>query len=426
MRGQLWQHGAAGGSLLSCGGTNEGTAPGGDDPNQQENGGQSNNGSIENNQGYDGLSPEGVYNAMLEADDYIAVATITRTYNGETATATLKAEKDDHRVRLSETYNSADGSESETFYCDLSAKHWYQQSDGIWLYTSNDYTIQDLLKNLTQSSHELLFEDDHYHEYNETAGYLAKAEALAEHFEDSSEGITYTLSMTPGEDVYTFLISGITEEITMVLELKITFQSVSVTLPEAGTPESGSPDIDDKPVQTQDPDDKPSQPTVNYPSTDIYQRLLEVDNVVINTSYKLNKVSKGNSDLIKDGHLILRNNYNVESYIDLNDRVSYRYSDGNWVLQDIDNGINWEFFLDSVGLSKDWWGFQYELFDSYSEEAGGMPLSEAAAATYRVEDALFRYDADTDTYIFTYTMSPYDYTFSISFTDTAVTIPVVG
>lgn len=379
---------------------------------------------------YEDLSPEEVYEALLEAKDYVLTTTMTRTYESESSSATYQMEKDGDLIQATQSYQSDSGSESETRYFDLDNKISYVQEDGKWVISDTEsselMSLETLIERMVQGEAELMFEDDNYHPYDKTAGYLATNDAIEEAMGDATDEYAFTLSMTPNDTVYTYLFSAIGDEATTVMKFEVTFQSVSVTLPEVQSADNDSAVTDNNSEQTQNPDNKPSQPIIEYPSTDLYNRLLATENVITTLTCKLNGHVYSEYNLIKDGNLIKQYSFGEDAYFDLTERYVYSYSDGTWKRESIGDVFTWEFFLVEAGLAQDWWGFRYELFDAYSAEAGGQPLSEAAASTYRVTDALYQYDAATNTYLFTYTMSPYDFTISICFTNTSVVLPNVG
>ena len=425
-------------SLLSCGGAGGSISVGGNDnPTEQggsQNGNSNGNGNSDGStdQRYDGLTPEGVYQALLQADDFTAIVTMHRTIYGESATGTLKMEKDGNLFRLGETYQSADESETDTTYYDLNTRYWYEQSDEEWIYVTEDFTLQSLLENLTQDSVGLLFEDDHYHPYNAVAGYLAKTESLKKFFENGPEGAAYTMSMTPSEEGYTYLLSIIATDQSLTMELKVSFSAVSVDLPDAEPlPSTGESNKEDSKNPVNPDENGSATPDNTDPSPDHKEEGKEEGTVAPQPSPSPSPVAGflSPSDLYKAVYsaeelaldvLIGDNGYSVEKtgdlalvtriangeavssiYYDLESGYSYNYLNDRW--NENYAAYDWPSLLQQLELTSSAYLFRDGYFESFENTDATLSVedkllqdSDIASATWKRTDGIYVF-TETDT-----------------------------
>lgn len=398
-------------SLLSCTGAGVGSNGSGNGDNAQADGNHNSDSNGSNDFDYTNLTPEAVYQAMLVANSrFTATATFSRSASGSSDSAKLSIEKDTNVFRLTESA----GSYTDILYYDLNTHYWYEQSDGEWVYETEEFTTEDLLAMLTQDTGSLLFEDDNYHPYNTTAGYLAKTDALNAFFEGSADQVVCTLSMTPGEDGYTYLLSVIADEIVQLMELKISFTVESFTLPDAepmpstdetnqsgtnsgitsgnATSEKEESQPNYKEEETQPETTTPSPAADYLPPSDLFKTVAAADEIVLNVmidnaGYSVQKTA----DLALVTRIV--NGASVSSiYYDLESGYSYSYLNDRWNENYV--AYDWASLLQQLGLTASSYLFrdscygQFESTDTLlSVESALLQDSDIASATWeRMED----------------------------------------
>jgi len=241
-------------SLIACGGKDES-----DDSNKEQS----------KFDQYKKLSPEEIYEALLEANEYTVCTTVSMKKSGKLVQKIVyNLDKDHNKLKAKMANQSGENDPIERLsYCDLENNYVYVQSDDKWNVRSDVTDLDEVLEDIAPK--DLLFKKENYGEYDSTnRNYPFLAEAIASEF--GEEGLTCSGSMTRKGTTYTFVISANKDDAFQDVNIVIEFKNVSVKLPEADIPatqtNSVSADQNNKPSQDANTE-KPAVQTTKAPET---------------------------------------------------------------------------------------------------------------------------------------------------------------
>ncbi|MBQ7324908.1 MAG: hypothetical protein IJW98_04120 [Clostridia bacterium] len=196
---------------------------------------------------YKNLTPEELWDAILEAKDFTIVMEGTRTGSNPTSIVTYTINKDGGKLMIA-MKNQTDYTIHRKAYFDLENHLAYQEDDnGQWTYQEQeDLELDDLLDDLLPV--DLLFEKSSYEEYDPENGiYVMKSREIAEEVAGDA-GLTCQGELKVQGSTYTFIYSAEEEPFKLEFTVTIEFQSEIVKLPDAKPAENEGeavPDIDE-------------------------------------------------------------------------------------------------------------------------------------------------------------------------------------
>jgi hypothetical protein len=199
---------------------------------------------------YKNLTPEELWDAILEAKDFTVVMEGSSQKGEIKAKVTYTIAKDGDKLQLTMERTNGDNSNKQTAYYDLKNNLAYEEVDGQWYYEEGDEEdsdLSDLLDDLIPV--DLLFDKKCYKtEDYENGDYVMRANAIAEEL-GAPEDITCQGEMTSKSSTYTFTISAANDEQSLEYVITVKFKSDSIQLPDAKPVENEGealPDVDER------------------------------------------------------------------------------------------------------------------------------------------------------------------------------------
>lgn len=179
---------------------------------------------------YEGMTPEEVYDTLLQAEDFVFITVMDRQVTGANISMTYMLEKDGNTLRYTVRQDAEDDTydNSSVVYMDLQEDICIAPSGDEWyvLDESEEISIASLVENSAPAS--LLFDSGNY----DVSGgkYTLTQDALLTMI--GSTTATVSGQMTSHGDTYTFKV--ITEEAgnTVTMTTTVLFRSVGVEMPE--------------------------------------------------------------------------------------------------------------------------------------------------------------------------------------------------
>ncbi|MBO5777955.1 MAG: hypothetical protein J6R82_00140 [Clostridia bacterium] len=388
---------------------------------------------------YKKLSPEELWNALMEAKDYTISIQVSRTMNEQSGENNIFVEKDGGKVKLTGSATTPDGASYDNLaYCDLDKQTFYEQlSDGTWdVEQDEDITLEVMLKDELETS--FLFLADLYGEYNaDTRSYPMIAEKLIAAM-DAPEDTIASGSMTRNGTTYTFIIETEQGGTRQTVEYIFTFQSVTVKFPAELAPETDdnqpgeTPSVSQKPAVSEKPDapqppvtetpDVPQPPVTVAPEVPVEPELPAYDtpaqaylNALDASSMSLQYVWESGSQtqimtLYKYNNILYiiidEDDRFMESYMDL--QTGYLYTtdiNGNWCYEYSDSVVDWDVIISNLFT----YGMQIFTEDAYTVFEDDRYIAtedamERLSQYFNIEilDASMQYDEYDNIYSYEY------------------------
>lgn len=210
--------------------------------------------SHENMSPYADLSPEELYQELLEGEDYIAVAQLDtkKVQSKEMLRKILHKDEDCLFIRT----EASDGKATtrKTDYADLGAALRYTQEEGKWVCADGKggrEGLTDALNELLTISEKIpaaqLLVDKNYGKPDENGTAILTESALKTVFGENKSEVTYTKAQEDGAYVYTLSAMVVEKGVRYTLTFSVRFVDTTVDLPELKSEEEPKPPITNPP-----------------------------------------------------------------------------------------------------------------------------------------------------------------------------------
>lgn len=204
---------------------------------------------------YENLTPQQVYETLLQAEDFVFLTVMDRQVTGATINMTYMLEKDGDTLRYTVYQDAEDDTYdvNSVIYIDLGKNICIAPSGDEWyvLEDSESFSVAALIENCTPA--DLLFDSQNYTVSD--GNYTLSRDAILNMI--GSTTATVSGAMRSEGDTYTFEV--ITEEATNVITMttKVIFRNVGIEMPTydlnaSGQSGSAEPDTDEEPSETAD------------------------------------------------------------------------------------------------------------------------------------------------------------------------------
>ena len=197
---------------------------------------------------YKNLTPEELWDAILDADEFTFEMVAIRKNGDDAATSTCTVFKDGDLLKCEIVTKYGEETSTQTAYFDLKNNLDYEEEDGQWYYSEGkdeEADLSDLLDDVCPV--DLLFDKDCYEAESENSEYIMLPDAIREELNAPGE-VECEGKMTSKGSVYTFIFSASDEAHAIEYTITVKFKSDTIKLPDAKPAENEGeafPDIDE-------------------------------------------------------------------------------------------------------------------------------------------------------------------------------------